>query len=100
MCVSCVRCAVKGVGGACCVLLSYLWQVLLLSLSPFTPGMVVVGLQVKMQLSLIDIRAGGVCQCHRGQFVCYGKDNDNDTLREVPHLSDEGLALQARVKGS
>ena len=24
-------------------------------------------------------------------------DNDNDTLREVPHLSDEGLALQARV---
>ena len=24
-------------------------------------------------------------------------DNDNDTLREVPHLSNEGLALQARV---
>ena len=24
-------------------------------------------------------------------------DNDNDTLREVQHLSDEGLALQARV---
>ena len=23
--------------------------------------------------------------------------NDNDTLREVQHLSDEGLALQARV---
>ena len=27
-------------------------------------------------------------------------DNDNDTLREVQHLSDEGLALQARVYGS
>ena len=27
-------------------------------------------------------------------------DNDNDTLREVQHLSDEGLALQARVWGS
>ena len=26
-------------------------------------------------------------------------DNDNDTLREVPHLSDEGLALQARASG-
>ena len=24
-------------------------------------------------------------------------DNDNDTLREVQHLSNEGLALQARV---
>ena len=27
-------------------------------------------------------------------------DNDSDTLREVQHLSDEGLALQARVYGS
>ena len=27
-------------------------------------------------------------------------DNDNDTLREVPHTSNEGLTLQARVKGS
>ena len=26
-------------------------------------------------------------------------DNDNDTLREVPHPSKEGLALQARVSG-
>ena len=26
-------------------------------------------------------------------------DNDNDTLREVPHLSNDGLALQARVSG-
>ena len=26
-------------------------------------------------------------------------DNDNDTLREVPHWSDEGLALQARASG-
>ena len=26
-------------------------------------------------------------------------DNDNDPLREVPHWSDEGLALQARVSG-
>ena len=25
--------------------------------------------------------------------------NDNDTLREVPHRSNEGLALQARVSG-
>ena len=24
-------------------------------------------------------------------------DNDNDTVREVPHPSNEGLALQARV---
>ena len=24
-------------------------------------------------------------------------DNDNDTLRQVPHPSNEGLALQARV---
>ena len=24
-------------------------------------------------------------------------DNDNDTLRKVPHPSNEGLALQARV---
>ena len=27
-------------------------------------------------------------------------DNDSDTLREVQHLSNEGLALQARVYGS
>ena len=27
-------------------------------------------------------------------------DNDKDTLREVPHPSNEGLALQARVQGS
>ena len=27
-------------------------------------------------------------------------DNDSDTLREVPHPSNEGLALQARVSGS
>ena len=26
-------------------------------------------------------------------------DNDNDTLREVPQPSNEGLALQARVSG-
>ena len=26
-------------------------------------------------------------------------DNDNDTLREVPHPSNEGLALHARVSG-
>ena len=25
------------------------------------------------------------------------EDNDNDTFREVPHPSNEGLALQARV---
>ena len=30
-------------------------------------------------------------------FRNLGNDNDNDTLREVPHLSNEGLALQARV---
>ena len=29
----------------------------------------------------------------------YDNDNDNDTLREVPHPSNEGLALQARVSG-
>ena len=27
----------------------------------------------------------------------HDNDNDNDTLREVPHPSNEGLALQARV---
>ena len=27
-------------------------------------------------------------------------DNDNDILRKVPHPSNEGLASQARVKGS
>ena len=38
-----------------------------------------------------------------GSRHCCGKmpgrdnDNDNDTLREVPHPSNEGLALQARV---
>ena len=26
-------------------------------------------------------------------------DNDNDTLRKVPHQSNEGLALQARASG-
>ena len=30
------------------------------------------------------------------RFV-HDNDNDNDTLREVPHPSNEGLALQARV---
>ena len=30
----------------------------------------------------------------------YMHDNDNDTLRKVPHPSNEGLALQARVTGS
>ena len=30
----------------------------------------------------------------------WNNDNDNDTLRKVPHPSNEGLALQARVKGS
>ena len=29
----------------------------------------------------------------------HDNDNDNDTLREVPHPSNEGLALQARVSG-
>ena len=29
----------------------------------------------------------------------HANDNDNDTLREVPHWSDEGLALQARASG-
>ena len=32
-------------------------------------------------------------------FAGYDNDNDNDTLREVPHPSNEGLALQARVSG-
>ena len=31
--------------------------------------------------------------------VVFDNDNDNDTLREVPHPSNEGLALQARVSG-
>ena len=31
--------------------------------------------------------------------VWWSNDNDNDTLREVPHPSNEGLALQARVSG-
>ena len=29
----------------------------------------------------------------------HDNDNDNDTLKEVPHPSNEGLALQARVSG-
>ena len=29
----------------------------------------------------------------------HDNDNDNDTLGEVPHWSDEGLALQARASG-
>ena len=33
------------------------------------------------------------------QDEIYDNDNDNDTLREVPHQSNEGLALQARVSG-
>ena len=35
--------------------------------------------------------------CGAVEYV--GDDNDNDTLREVPHQSNEGLALQARVSG-
>ena len=31
---------------------------------------------------------------------CDDNDNDNDTLRKVPHPSNEGLEVQARVKGS
>ena len=34
------------------------------------------------------------------EFTDDGNDNDNDTLRKVPHQSNEGLALQARVQGS
>ena len=30
----------------------------------------------------------------------HDNDNDNDTLREVPHPSNKGVALQARVQGS
>ena len=42
------------------------------------------------------------CSDTRSERVaaCVGNDNDNDTLREVPHPSNEGLALQARVSGS
>ena len=32
-----------------------------------------------------------------GLLVGSSNDNDNDTLREVPHQSNESLALQARV---
>ena len=51
------------------------------------------------------------CQCKCSlqvgvsSFVCCERshwcdnDNDNDTLREVPHQSNEGLALQERVSG-
>ena len=38
-----------------------------------------------------------VCALSRLHVVSGDNDNDNDTLREVQHLSDEGLALQARV---
>ena len=34
--------------------------------------------------------------CHSEDHI---NDNDNDTLREVPHQSNEGLAIQARVSG-
>ena len=39
-----------------------------------------------------------VTRCRCAQVL--SNDNDNDTLRGVPHPSNEGLALQARVKGS
>ena len=32
-------------------------------------------------------------------ITSHDNDNDNDTLIEVPHWSDEGLALQARASG-
>ena len=45
----------------------------------------------------------GCSKCtHCNKCVASGNDdndNDNDTLREVPHPSNEGLALQARVSG-
>ena len=37
---------------------------------------------------------------HTNKQQCFDNDNDHDTLREVPHLSDEGLALQARASGA
>ena len=37
---------------------------------------------------------------HQRLPVLLVNDTDNDTLRKVPHPSNEGLALQARVKGS
>ena len=33
------------------------------------------------------------------EILTSDSDNDNDTLRGVPHPSNEGLALQARVSG-
>ena len=40
------------------------------------------------------------CDWLKDEFNCDNNDNDNNTLRKVPHPSNEGLALQARVKGS
>ena len=42
-------------------------------------------------MNFIFWRSGADFRCNNDN------DNDNDTLREVQHLSDEGLALQARV---
>ena len=38
-------------------------------------------------------------QTHPIDCFFFRRDNDNDTLKEVPHPSNEGLALQARVSG-
>ena len=41
----------------------------------------------------------GAVHCRFECAIALARDNDNDTLREVPHQSNEGLALQARVLG-
>ena len=46
-------------------------------------------------------RASNISKIAKGRGLKVGRfsQDDNDTLREVPHWSDEGLALQARVSG-
>ena len=56
------------------------------------------------RLVLCNVERGGSDALLSGSWSKEGEvaprmQLDNDTLREVPHLSDEGLALQARVSG-
>ena len=48
-------------------------------------------------LKEIDWRVCFIMMTCNGRWTTVSMSNDNDTLKEVPHLSDEGPALQARV---
>ena len=54
---------------------------------------------VMEKMSLERKMVGSAAMDGARRHVGYDNDNDNDTLREVPHPSNEGLAIQARVSG-